>query len=77
MGISFTLKGDQKVNMILEKGKITQIKVNGESIEIPAEDKAFFRNLKSIPKITAEGIQMEFDKDSIISKVDEIISCKI
>ena len=77
MGISFTLKGDQKVNMVLEKGKVTQIKVNGESIKIPAEDKAFFRNLRSIPKITAEGIQMEFDKDSIISKVDEIISCKI
>ena len=77
MGINHTYKDGRKVHMILEKGIISEISIDDIPIEIPLEDKQFFKNLKMIPIITAEGIQLDYDKRSILSKVDEIISCKI
>lgn len=76
--INFSLASGQKVKLIMEKGSITDINVDGVSIEIPIEDKSFFRNLKTISKITPEGIlEKYYNKNQIISKIEEIISCKL
>lgn len=68
----------QLVTILIEKGSITDINVDGVSITIPATDLHFFRNLKMISRITPEGVlEKYYDKKQIISKINEIVSCKL
>lgn len=72
----FTLKSGQEVDILIEKGSITDINVDGQSIEIPFEDKEFFRKLKTISKLQNGVLEKYYNKKQIISKIEEIVSCK-
>jgi len=52
----FKLSNGQSATILIEKGSVTHIEIDGVPLEIKGSDKIFFRNLKMISKITPEGV---------------------
>ena len=75
--INYKYKNGKEVQITIEKGILSKLVVDGLEVQLSPEDIDFFKNLEQIPILTSKGIQLDDDRNSILSKVDEIISCKI
>lgn len=75
--INYKYKDGKEVQITIEKGVLSRLVVDGLEVWLSPEDIDFFKNLEQIPILTSNGIQLDDDRNSILSKIDEIISCRI
>lgn len=75
--INYKYKDGRQVRIIIEKGVLSKLIVDGIEVHLSSEDINYFKTLPQIVKLTSKGLQLDDDRNSILSKVDEIISCKI